>query len=112
MGGGLYERAHDRDRDHDHDRDQHFRQRFLGFPGYYYDDYGYGSDHYASDPPPAPAVRAPEAEPTLHRTSQTFNVPAAGRRTRGSALLRCPDNSAGCSNPQTLGDRPPRPERL
>jgi hypothetical protein len=49
MGGGLYDRAHDRDRDHDHDRDHHFRERFVGFPGYYYDDYGYGLDDYAGD---------------------------------------------------------------
>jgi hypothetical protein len=78
------------DRDHDHDRDHHFRQRFVGFPGYYYDDYGYGSDDYAGDPPPAPAVRAPEAEPACHRTSETFNVPAAGGGTREITVIGCP----------------------
>jgi hypothetical protein len=45
MGGGLYARDHDRG----HDRDHHFRDRFVGFPGYYYDDYGYGLGDYAGD---------------------------------------------------------------
>jgi hypothetical protein len=90
MGGDLYDRAHDRDRDHDHDRDHHFRQGFVGFPGYYYDDYGYGVDDYAADPPPAPTVRAPEAEPACHRTSETFNVPAAGGGTREITVIGCP----------------------
>jgi hypothetical protein len=90
MGGDLYDRAHDRDRDHDHDRDHHFRQRFVGFPGYYYDDYGYGVDDYAGDPPPAPAVRAPEAEPACHRTFETFNVPATGGGTREITVIGCP----------------------
>jgi hypothetical protein len=63
MGGDLHYRDHDHDGDHDHDRHHHFRERFVGVPGYYYDDYGYGLDDYASDkrafsigtftPPPA-----------------------------------------------------------
>jgi hypothetical protein len=90
MGGGLYDRAHDRDRDHDHDRDHHFRQRFVGFPGYYYDDYGYGVDDYAGDPPPAATVQAPETEPACHRTSETFKVPATGGGTREITIIGCP----------------------
>jgi len=87
MGGDLHYR------DHDHDRDHHFRQRFIGSPGYYYDDYGYGlDDGVPTDayPPPAPAVRAPEAEPACHRTSETFNVPAAGGGTREITVIGCP----------------------
>ena len=87
MGGDLHYR------DHDHDRDHHFRQRFIGSPGYYYDDYGYGlDDGVPTDayPPPAPAVRAPEAEPACHRTSETFNVPAADGGTREIMVIGCP----------------------
>jgi hypothetical protein len=29
-----------------HDRHHHFHERFVGVPGYYYDDYGYGLDDY------------------------------------------------------------------
>jgi hypothetical protein len=47
MGGDLHYRDHDHDRDHD--RHHHFRERFVGVPGYYYDDYGYGLDDYAGD---------------------------------------------------------------
>ena len=43
MSGGLYDGAHD------HDRDHHFHDRFVGFPGYYYDDYDYGLGDYAGD---------------------------------------------------------------
>ena len=33
-----------------HDRDHHHsRERFVGVPGYYYDDYGYRLDDYAGD---------------------------------------------------------------
>jgi hypothetical protein len=41
-------------------------------------------------PPPAAAVRAPEAEPTCHRTSETFNVPAADGKTRKITVIGCP----------------------
>jgi hypothetical protein len=100
IGGGLYDRAHDRDRDHDHDRGHHFRERFVGFPGYYYDDYfPYPGDGSDSDydgaptdayPPPAPAVQVPEAEPGCHRTSETFNVPATAGGTREITVIGCP----------------------
>jgi hypothetical protein len=43
MGGDLHYR------DHDHDRHHHFSERFVGVPGYYYEDYGYGLDDYAGD---------------------------------------------------------------
>jgi hypothetical protein len=43
MGGDLYYR------DHDHDRHHHFRERLVGVPRYYYDDYGYGLDDFAGD---------------------------------------------------------------
>jgi hypothetical protein len=49
MGGDLHYRDHDHDGDYDHDRHHHFRERFVGVPGYYYDDYGYGLDDYAGD---------------------------------------------------------------
>jgi hypothetical protein len=45
------------------------------------------TDVYSS---PAPAVRAPEAEPACHRTSETFNVPAAGGGTREITVIGCP----------------------
>jgi hypothetical protein len=32
-----------------HDRHHHFHERFVGVPGYYYDDYGYGLDDYADN---------------------------------------------------------------
>jgi hypothetical protein len=41
-------------------------------------------------PPPAPIVRGPEAEPACHRTSETFNVPAAGGGTREVTVIGCP----------------------
>jgi hypothetical protein len=41
-------------------------------------------------PPPAPIVRGPEAEPACHRTSETFNVPAAGGGTREITVIGCP----------------------
>ena len=40
--------------------------------------------------PPAPAIRAPEAEPACHRTSETFNVPSADGGTREITVIGCP----------------------
>jgi hypothetical protein len=70
--------------------------------------FGYGSfGHYSGDwsdsdydeaptygnnavyPPPASAV-APAAEPSCHRTSETFNVPSAEGGTREITVIGCP----------------------
>ena len=49
-----------------------------------------GSDHNGVYPPPAAAVRAPEAAPACHRTSETFNVPSADGGTREITVIGCP----------------------
>jgi hypothetical protein len=68
---------------------EHHRIVIFPYPGDWSDsDYdGAPSDAY---PPPAAAVQAPEAEPACHRTSETFNVPAAGGGTREITVIGCP----------------------
>jgi hypothetical protein len=72
-----------------HDGRKHHRIVIIPYPGDGSDsDYdGSPTDAY---PAPAPAVQAPQAEPTCHRTSETFNVPAAGGGTREITVIGCP----------------------
>jgi hypothetical protein len=71
-----------------HGREHH---RIVIFPylgdGSDFDYDGAPTDAYS---PPAPAVQAPEAEPTCHRTSETFNVPATTGGTREITVIGCP----------------------
>jgi hypothetical protein len=68
---------------------KHHRIVIIPYPGDGSDsDYdGAPIDAY---PLPAPVVRAPEPEPSCHRTSETFNVPAAGGGTREITVIGCP----------------------
>jgi hypothetical protein len=60
---------------------------YLGDGSDYSDYDGAPTDAY---PPPTAAVPAPDAGPACHRTSETFNVPAAGGGTRKITVIGCP----------------------
>jgi hypothetical protein len=70
---------------------EHHRIVVIPYPGDWSDsDYdGAPTDAYGNiaDPPPAPAVQAPQA---CHRTSETFKVPAAAGGTREITVIGCP----------------------
>jgi hypothetical protein len=95
-GGGAVTGSHFGHNPFEHDgRHHHHRIVVIPYPGDWSDsDYdGVPTDAYdniAVYPPPARAVRAPEAAPACHRTSETFNVPAVGGGTREITVRRCP----------------------
>jgi hypothetical protein len=88
-GGGAATGSHLGHNPFGHHGRKHHRIAIIPYPGDWSDsDYdGALTDAYS---PPAPAVRAPEAEPICHRTSETFNVPAAGGGTREITVIGCP----------------------
>jgi hypothetical protein len=86
-GGGAVTGSHFGHNPFGHHGRKHHRIVIIPYPGDGYDsDYdGAPTDAY---PPPAPAVRA-QPEPACHRTSETFNVPAAGGGTREITVIGC-----------------------
>jgi hypothetical protein len=88
-GGGAVTGSHFGHNPFGHHGREHHRIVIFRYPRDWSDsDYdGAPTDAY---PPPAAAVQAPEAEQACHRTSETFNVPAAGGGTREITVIGCP----------------------
>jgi hypothetical protein len=91
-GGGVVTGSHFGYGSFGHHGRKHHRIAIIPYSGDWSDsDYDeaptYGNN--AVYPPPASAV-APAAEPSCHRTSETFNVPSADGGTREITVIGCP----------------------
>ena len=90
-GGGAVTGSHFGDNPFGHHDRKHHRIVGIPYPGDWSDsDYdGAPTDAYGNIAA-APAVRAPQAEPACHRTSETFKVPSAAGGTREITVIGCP----------------------
>ena len=88
-GGGAVTGSHFGDNPFGHHGRHHHRIAVIPYPGDWSDS-DYDGAPTGAYPPPASAVRAPEAAPACHRTSETFNVPSAAGGTREITVIGCP----------------------